>query len=262
MKVLDCESIDSTYDSLGRLFDVQRETLELTLDKIDLGGYPGYPVPTEKYLFDLVGQKLSPKNPIFFDRICWFHLTRTLEMNAFEDGILPLGEQINSIWEFLYTLLDGKLSRAEWDDFRANEMALSENHYAYLYRMKTGDPAYWGPYALLIKDTAFKPNELHNHDYFRVPEIVEDVCIVLQELHGMDLLPVFLEKTKPCIVKFVDDDVKSYCLEAALYHLYHLRKGDGCAPLSNCSISFDGKGKTIPKERIFKREFPNYAYEV
>lgn len=261
MKVLDCESIESMYASMKSILGLTRATLESVFDSIDLeaiyGMNPSPRIPANEYLLSEIVKRSSPES-LSFDCIHWFHLTRTVDGNDFKDGILPLGQCIDSIWDFLYALLDGKLSTQDWDNFQANEITSGKNHYSYLYCLKTGDSTYWGPYALLIRDTAFNQDELHNHDYFRVPEIVEDICIVLQERHGVDLLPVFTEKTRPCIVKFVDDNAKSYCLGRALYHLYHVRKGDRCAPVSPCSTGFDGKGKKIPKNRILKIEFPDY----
>jgi len=260
MKILDCESIASMYASLESIFEIKRPVFESVFDSIDLDAIyktQAPLIPPTEYLFSEIIKRTRPTS-LSFDCIHWFHLTRTLDGNDFKDGVLPLGQCIDSIWDFLYVLLDGKLSKQEWGDFRANGIVSSQNHYSYLYCLKTGDGAHWGPYAILIRDNAFIPDELSNHDYFRVPEIVEDICIVLQEHHGVDLLPAFTEKTRPCIVKFVDDDAKSYCLEAAPYHLYHVRKGDCCAPVSPCTICFNGGGKRIPKSRILKIEFPNY----
>jgi len=258
MKVLDSESIESMYASMESILGLTRATLESVFDSIDLeaiyGASPSPGIPANEYLLSEIVKRTSLES-LSFDCIHWFHLTRTVDDNDFKDGILPLGQCIDSIWDFLYALLDGKLSKQEWDDFRANQITSKKNHYSYLYCLKTCDSTHWGPYALLIRDTAFKPDELHNHDYFRVPEIVEDICIVLQERHGVDLLPVFAEKTRPCIVKFVDDNAKSYCLEAALYHLYHVRKGGWCAPVSPCSTGFDGKGKKFQRTGFSKLSF-------
>lgn len=261
MKVLDCETVECIYASAERILGVERSGLDSVLDSIDVKAIyetkPSPCIPPTKYLFSEIVNRISPKS-LSFERICWFHLTRTVNGNDFNHGILPLNECIDSIWEFLYALLDGKLSKQEWYNFRSNEITSGKSHWSYLYCLKTADSVHWGPYAQLIRDIAFRSDELHHHDYFRVPEIIEDICIVLQECHGIDLLPIFAEKTRPCIVKFVDDDAKSYCLEAALCHLYHLRKGDSCTPVSPCTTGFNGKGKEIPKNRILKIEFPNY----
>jgi len=37
-----------------------------------------------------------------------------------------------------------------------------------LYSMKANDAMHWGPYALLTKDHAFKPEEIGNLDYFDI----------------------------------------------------------------------------------------------
>jgi hypothetical protein len=97
-----------------------------------------------------------------YDRTCWFHLTRTITANKFRQGILPLGQRLDAVWDFLYSV---------------------------------SDAMHWGPYALLIKDHAFKSEQIGNHDYFDSPEIVEDVCIYFTERHRFDLLAAFKNST-------------------------------------------------------------------
>jgi len=259
MKILDCESNDSMHSSLESILGVKRSALESMFDDIDLDAVYSSQAPSmqsDDYLFSEILKKTQPG---VFDRVHWFHLTRTFDGNDFTEGILPLGQCINSIWDFLYSLLDRQLSKRQWKEFRTNGIIGNKSHYSFLYHMKTSDRVHWGPYAILIRDNAFKPDELHHHDYFRVPEIIEDICIVLQESHSVDLLPTFNEKTRPCIVKFVDGKADPYYLKAAIFHLYHIRKNDRCIAVTCCTTSFDGGGKRIPNNSILSIEFPDYT---
>jgi hypothetical protein len=256
MKILDCESVKSTYTSLESILGVGRERMEVALENLDIEQFyaenPDCPLEYDRLLVSRIidGTVSLPS----FDQVCWFHITRTTPGNSFEQGILPLRHVIDHIWDFLYTLVDDVLSEEEWSAFRQN---VGAGHYAHLYRMKLGGRHLWGPYALLIRDIAFQPEEVGNHDYLDVPEIVEDICICFSERYDIDLLDAYRERTKPCIVKFVDSETTDEHLLTALYYLYTVHRGD---PLSMaCNTCFDGGGSPIPKERILGVEYPNYS---
>jgi hypothetical protein len=255
MRVLDCESIETTYNSLEGILGIQRDAIDVAFQDLDVERFyrdnPRYPEPPDDLVFSVVTNN-APSPPVF-DKVCWFHLTRTAVTNTFEHGILSLGQQIDSIWNFLHTLLDDGFPREEWNDFRRHS---GDSHSAYLYRMKVGNPLHWGPYAILVRDVAFKAKEVGNHDYLRAPEVVEDICMCFSEKYGFDLLDVFLKGTKPCIVKFVDNHPRSDCLLAALYYLYSAYHEQELSRY--CNTCFDGEGVLIPKERILKIEFLDY----
>jgi hypothetical protein len=109
---------------------------------------------------------------------------------------------------------------------------------------------------MLAREVGFHPNEHGNHDYFRTPEIVEDICRVYTSFRGVDLLSKYIEQTRPCIVKFHAPG-RAKELGTALYYLHeHFKHSE---PLSSCSICFGGEGTGIPPEHILKVEFPEYA---
>ena len=187
-----------------------------------------------------------------YDRTCWFHLTRTVPSNNFGQGILPLGACLDSIWSFLYLLARKHVSPEEWGEFGRD---MGSHHHAGLYEMKADDPMYWGPYALLSRDHAFKSYEVGNHDYLRAPEIVEDICICFSQRRDFDLLGAFMKKTRPGIVKFFDGP-RADCVPTAVYHLYNAYRGNICS--GECNTCYDGEGVPVPAERILKVEFPKY----
>lgn len=254
MKVLDCETADSTYASLESILGVRRGDLETIFGGLDVEefyrAHPRYPHPPEDLVYSEV-RKISAL-PGTYDRTCWFHITRTVPSNNFERGILPLGQCIDGIWDFLYSLAKKRVSPEEWATFRAD---MGDHHHASLYEMKVHDDMHWGPYALLSRDHAFKPGEIGNHDYLGTPEIVEDICICFSEKFGFDLLAAFMRKTKPCIVKFVAGP-RSGCMSTAVYHLYNVYRGNRCS--IQCNTCFDGEGVAVPGANILKVEFPVY----
>ena len=46
--------------------------------------------------------QLQPKK---IDKVCWFHLTRTLPEEGFNEGILPLSKSLEKVWDSLVSLL-------------------------------------------------------------------------------------------------------------------------------------------------------------
>jgi hypothetical protein len=159
------------------------------------------------FLFSIVTDNSSSK-PVFH-QTCWFHLTRIFDDNTFEQGILPLGERIDSIWEFLHRLTRDHISTEEWDKFRlelCDRSQVRDRHGAYLYNTKVPNPALWGPFAFLVRDVAFRTDEVGSHDCLRVPEIVEDICKCYSGTYSFDLLEAYRKQTKPCIVKFIHNE--------------------------------------------------------
>lgn len=254
MKVLDCENIDSTYESLEQILGTTRAQLESVFESVDVERFysdnPHHPDPPEHLVLSEV-RKVTTL-PGRYDRTCWFHLTRTTATNNFEHGILPLDQCKDVIWDFLYSLARKRVSAEEWGEFRRD---MGASHYAYLYGMKVSNSLHWGPYALLTRDHAFKSKEIGNHDYLGGPEIVEDICFCFTEKHGFDLLAAFLKRTKPCIVKFFDGP-RDGCVETAVYHLYKAHRAHQCS--MQCNTCYDGEGVPVSPERIMKVEFPTY----
>lgn len=254
MKVLDCETIDSTYESLEHILGSSRSRLESVLKELDLDQFyrdtPRHPLPPDELVSSEV-MKVATL-PGDYDRTCWFHLTRTINTNKFERGILPLGQRLEAIWDLLYSLARKHVSRGEWIEFRRD---MGSHHHAGVYGMKVNDPRQWGPYALLIRDHAFKSEQIGNHDYFDAPEIVEDICICFTEKHGFDLLAAFKKITKPCVVKFFDGP-RGDCIETAIYHLYQTLWRNQCS--MQCNTCYDAEGEPVPPEWIIKVEFPTY----
>jgi len=244
LKILDCESVTSTYKSIEQILRIDESRLQRLFESIDIDTSCG-----EECLRAVM--KATGGEPRY-DRTCWFHLTRTTPGNKFEQGLLPLGESIDLIWELLRSLAIPNVSKACWDAFRRDlEGASCEpHHYALLYEMKTTDKDHWGPFGMLIRDHAFEPIDLGNYDYLDVPEIVRDICICFSERSRFNLLQAFIDKTQPCIVKFFQDSAERNDLAAALYYLYNQFRGLGLGMSWAC----DAEGRVNP-EQILSVDF-------
>jgi len=259
VKILDCESVDSTYKSLEKILGIPTEEIKAFLAEFDMGNYyethPDYYHTGDKLLVTMIKRKYDISYD--FDITYWFHLTRAAKFFDFKEGILPLGEAINSIWDFLFSLLEGNFKRKDWIHFRRDlESNNLRGHYAHLYNLKLREPSLWGPYAMLVKHVAFIPELIGNHDYLKGPEIVEDICFTFEEIHGYNLIKKYIDNTQACIVKFKSDVCKPSYIGSALYYLYRAHRNEGISVY--CNDCFDGGGRKVPGEDILKIEFVDY----
>lgn len=117
------------------------------------------------------------------------------------------------------------------------------------YSLKHNDPFHWGPYAMLVKDTAYHSRDLGNHDYLRMPEIIEDICNGYQKQFGEPIIEFYEQLLIPKVVKFESSSrLDDGCIEAAIYFAYqYVRK---MPPNGGTVTCFDGNGTGINFEDI------------
>jgi hypothetical protein len=116
------------------------------------------------------------------------------------------------------------------------------------------DPFCWGPFAILVRENAFHATELGCVDYFRLPEIIEDICNGYEIKFGVSIHDDVVRFLRPCIVKFKSSyKVDQVCIEAALYYLYEcIHKKGVCIDANDC---FDGENQTVLFQDIVNIEF-------
>lgn len=246
---LDCENQEIATKTLGSLFGCSGGDLVSLLNSIDLksvyqdiNNSPDF--PHDEYIYRKTTEAFGiHKSP---DYICWFHLTRTFPGNTFDKGILPLGDALVLIWEHLLKIFKGTEHHSHLHKLKEN--GIENDH----YQLKEPNPFHWGPSAMLVRDVAFRAREIGNHDYLRIPEIVEDICNGYYDKYGLNIYDEVFKSLKPCIVKFKSNfRIDEGCVKSALYYIYASIKGDG---LSSCTC-FDAQAKKIPPEDILKIEF-------
>ena len=198
------------------------------------------------------------KTPRAFERTCWFHLTRTLPTNKFDGGILPLNKVIDRIWNDLFVLVENDLSFEEWSAFKHWMETTCNNQFAHLYQLNVNNPEFWGPFAMLVREVAFHPSEVSNHDYLRAPEIVERISTCFYERYGreIDLQKRFQRETSPCVVKFIRDGGDQASIKTALHYLYNTFWG--VKVITDWNETFDAKGEIIDRKDVLKIDFPKY----
>lgn len=108
---------------------------------------------------------------------------------------------------------------------------------------------------MLVKESAFRSAEMGNHDYLRMPEIVEDICNGYEHQTGECILEDVSSVLTPCIVKFeVESDRDDEHLNRVLlYYCWSKCRNEEMCDLSN--TCFDGQGRVIPRSAILKVEF-------
>jgi hypothetical protein len=92
------------------------------------------------------------------DTVAWFHLTRTVPGSKFAEGILPLGVRLDASWRMLIAI-PGDTSRSQ-NLSTLQKLGLPN----YLYQMKATGPLHFEPYAMLVRESAFRSREMGNHD--------------------------------------------------------------------------------------------------
>ena len=253
MKILDCENFNTTLKSVSNILNMEENQL-LNMLKCN------YDIEYESYnkgMFDefLFEKIVGDSSDISIDKVCWFHLTRTTNVDSFyENGILPLDQVVEYIHQVLFELVQDDISKTEWEEL----LCKKSGHFAYLYAKKLSGKIHHGCYAMLVRDVAFCSKEIDNHDYLRVPEIVEDIISSIP-LHNIDLLSLYLKKAKPVIVKFISnvDRKIEYLLPSALCYMYCIIRND--ALWDGCNTCFNAMGRTIlPKDILMIETIENY----
>ena len=99
MIILDCETHSSTMKSLAAIYDVNTHEIEELFKSFDLDQH--YEVSDPDCMGDQELRKvfedklnLQPKK---LDEVCWFHLTRALPEESFNEGMLPLSNSLRLV---------------------------------------------------------------------------------------------------------------------------------------------------------------------
>lgn len=194
----------------------------------------------EVYLCKFALDKFGMPKPL--SCVYWFHLTRTLDGNLFTNGIKPLGEALDDIWKILIT-------KSPSEEVKNNLLKLKSQNDNYLYNLKISDSGHWGPYAILVREVAFNAESLHQHDYLKMPEIIEDVCFEYEQIYEKNIFDYYNSILTPKIIKFRSNkQLDDGCIKAALFYAY--RQIHNQAISGGAVTCFDGEGKAIPAEDI------------
>jgi len=250
--LLDCENVQTTLNSISRLYGINENDISDYLKGIDLENYF---LENELYreeqikdtLIRLFGNEFAEleKTP---DLIYWFHGTRILKNEGLEEGILPLGRVIYKIWDSLFAIFSDTHHQEKLKKLRAK--GLQSSH----YNNRLSGNRDSGPYALLVKEARFGSKELWPHNYLKIPEIIEDICSSYSDEYGESIIEDVIYSLVPCIVKIKSiKNMGKWHVNTALYYLYH--KLNNMSLNMDCNTCYDAENKTIPVSDIVKIEF-------
>jgi hypothetical protein len=250
--ILDCSSPCSTQLSLGQILNLSSTHLREALSRFDLDQFYSEHQSDERKPGVIILEEVLnfASDTRVAEDILWFHGTRVIDPESFRvNGIRPLNYQLDQIWTDLFNVA-GHLyvGRQGWDDFRRGVETDYRGRFADLYRMKTRDALHWGPHAVLIRDVLINPQRFGSVNYLNTPEIVEDICTCFCEQTGRNLLRVFQEQSRACIVHFNDDTPRADAIPIALHYLYQTNRGNDLFP--GCNTCFDGHTEPIQPQQI------------
>ncbi|HGS5167788.1 hypothetical protein [Vibrio alginolyticus] len=235
--MLDCSSEESAFKSVSTAFSCTEEALKSVLLSIDLNEIyesdDDICIPCEEYLYNYVTKRLGEPRP--FSSVVWFHGTRTSKQNSFENGVFPLNDSLNRVWDILLLSAPNRECRENLEFMRTNGVD------DYLYGLRVNGSIHWGPYGILVRDVAFNTSKLSQHDYLGMPELVEDILNAYKKQFGICLYSHYEKVLVPKLVKFqctsrLDDG----CIEAALGYLYARVRGEQVNGMSVTCIDMSG----------------------
>lgn len=252
--VLDCQNEKSALQSVALYFKTDVESIKSTLTKNNLD--KKFRMRLNKYdyfcdfLYDYFRKKFSVEN---IECVMWFHLSRSLNPKDYYEGIFPLNIILPKLQKDLYKLVSSEISENEWEEICKGDGAGFRKT---RYNMKISEKCHYGPYAMLVREIAFNSQTVGNHDYLNIPEIIEDMCMDVQKVYGVDVLEIFVKKASPIIVKFkeelIDNANDKHYIGTALTYLYNKLHGESLCLM--CNTCYTGYGIGIKKNDIVSVE--------
>ena len=251
MLTLDCSTRDKALLALAAGFKCSTDELRSALLSIDIEFIyetdETILIPSWQYLREHICNLIG--EPEEFADAYWFHGTRTTHDNQFSEGLLTLGRSEKLVMDML-------ISHAPTNQVRERLQAWNTHGGVPedLYQMRTLEKMHWGPYGHLVREVHLHAQDLSQHDYVWLPELVEDVCRAYKEYYQQDLTKHYLQILRPCIVWFRSEIQCQYgVLEAALSYAYTSVRG--LPPDSGSVYGVDKDGVDVPHRDIFKIEF-------
>lgn len=235
--ILRCRDFHDTSLTVAALYGVPPEALAVALPAAVQRALEDQDDPIGMLPSTLAaGLERDPVEPL---RIHYFHGTRANDPTQFlRDGLLPLGQVLESIWEQLGGLVP-ELSETELGRLRSD--LTSRRIDPPTYGLRVASELHHGPCGHLLRDALMFPGDYGAVDYLAGSEIVIDICKAIEEATGLDATARYTRATTPCVVEFsVAASEFDGALSAALWYLdAGLR--DERTPSGNWSYCGDGQ---------------------
>ncbi len=250
MTAIDCESRESTLHSLAAIYEVEEEKKiddflrSLDIDRHYAENHP--PCTADKEVLRLFEQAFNGPR-VLPTKIYWFHLTRVLPSANFEDGIKPLSEALDGVWGTILSVFNETSHEEGLKALRSRGTGDDR------YGVKLSSQVHGGPFAMLVRESAFRSEEMWSHDYLSLPEIMNDICDAYHHAYKVRIDEQLRAALVPCVVKFWSNKQISGTIPAAMYYLYCTAHGRGLTIDAN--TCYDGGNEWVPPEQLVGIEF-------
>lgn len=238
--ILDCETLESGWQSLASIVDVGTEDLKQYFFKLGKR-------KSREELMASFSSRYSVK-PI--EKICWFHLTRVRPDEQFNEGLLPSSDCIDRIWQNIFYCLEDTPHCEVLQAMRCSGDSLDN------YRSKLRDITREisghndnGPYGFVVPPNKSK--------FFNYPELTQWICKDYRRYTGEDITSYIYRGLVPRVIKFwmwstqSQQDDQGTAIRAVINHL-HKNIFSESDPAEGRNCCYVGNGKAIPYEQIIK----------
>lgn len=247
--ILNCENMETALASLSEFFGCQAALLQDFLQGMDLDelyekqhslGTPILIDPQE-VIGELVAERFgSPKIP---DVVYWFHYTRVLPGTTFKEGLLPLDQVLEHIWDVLEHIF---VSSPLLPRIRTSRRSQSAT---WMYRHKLSMPSDYGPHGMLFGDLHENRRCFSLSNFLRVPEIIDDILGMFSSTDYEDAMNLVHHALVPCVVTFqAPSRYPTYIVHHALLYVNASLRGESLT----YAYSYDGPSCVVPPEKIVR----------
>jgi hypothetical protein len=247
---MDCESLESALASISVSYGADVAAVSTFLSAFDLDqAYKTQDIDTtaDVYLKGVFQSQFGLQTTAL-KSVFWFHLTRVPAVTDFAEGILPLSSSLDIVWHTITTIPKDKRIRRNLEMLRRDGVPDEQ------YNRKVGSRLDAGPYAMLVREAAFHPESMGNHDYLGLPEIIIDICNGYERQFGERIHEEIAAGLRKCIVKF-ETPIDAECDLIAPGLLYCWKTIHGQPPSLDSNTCFDGCGVPVPYGMIRNIEF-------
>lgn len=167
------------------------------------------------------------------------------------DGLLPLPEVLNSLWDSL----SGLAPRHDWDGLRMEIENGGGGPWARDYRHKLAHPKInHGPFGELVRAVILDPKSAGTTDYLAVPEMVQNILREATARFGIcDLERRFMQRAAAAVVKFRTSSCSPWVADAALrFGRAALRHEPIRGDLASCQ--YNGHGVAVSPSDVLGAE--------
>jgi hypothetical protein len=247
--LLDCSSAESAIQSYASVVGVPTKTM-LRLVENTLVDWTSSDVAPENQIARQLGVKDDGEQGQFSVR--WFHATRALPGEKFQEGLLPTLQALPKLWRILGHLAAEWVGDSEWADYQTS-FSRGDRTYSRQFRNKRVVRGWEGPFAFLVRDAATGKHGHWHKDFTSISETAEDICSDFESEFGYPLRSRYESALRPCLVSFVWPEPPGSALRATANYIFHSLRNIDCG--RDCNANFSARGKAVGFELIDRIEW-------